>query len=118
MAEQRSTRRGRIAAAVVGLGILAALLQVGSPAQASFPGTDGNIAYINAGNIFLINPDAAPIPQQITTGGGFTRVNYNATANRLVAKNASGIVFLDPTPGSTITQLTGGNAADNNPAAV
>jgi PKD domain/RTX calcium-binding nonapeptide repeat (4 copies)/WD40-like Beta Propeller Repeat len=117
MRERTSRRRGglRLGAAMLGIALAVALAQIGPPASATFPGTNGLIAYISGGNIFLIDP-ASPVPQQITTGGGYLSVNFNASATRLVAANNAGVVFLDPTPGATVTQLTGGNANDRNPS--
>jgi Ca2+-binding RTX toxin-like protein len=100
---------------MLGIALAVALAQIGPPASATFPGSNGLIAYISQGNIFLIDP-ANPVPQQITTGGGYSGVNFNASATRLVASNAAGVVFLDPTPGATVTQLPGGNANDRFPS--
>jgi PKD repeat protein len=118
MRERTPRRRGgfRLGAAMLGIALAVALAQIGPPASATFPGTNGLIAYIDSNeNIVLIDP-ANPVPQQITTGGGFSSVNFNASATRLVAANASGVVFLDPTPGATVTQLPGGNPNDRNPS--
>jgi PKD repeat protein len=118
MRERTPRRRGgfRLGAAMLGIALAVALAQIGPPASATFPGSNGLIAYIGTGNnIFLIDP-ANPVPQQITTGGGFFSVNFNASATRLVAANASGIVFLDPTPGATVTQLPGGASGDHDPS--
>jgi hypothetical protein len=108
-------RRQR-AGTIIGLALLLTLTLGASRAAATFPGTDGLIAYISAGNIFLVDP-ANPSPQQVTTGGGISSVNFNSTGTRLVAdKSGVGIVFLDPVPGAAVTLLTGGSTTDRNPS--
>jgi Tol biopolymer transport system component len=108
-------RRQR-AGTIIGLALLLTLTLGASRAAATFPGTDGLIAYISAGDIFLVDP-ASPSPQQITTGGGISSVNFNSTGTRLVAdKSGIGVVFLDPVPGTAVTLLAGGSTADRNPS--
>ena len=73
---RRSSGSGRVAAVVVGLALVAGLFAVGSRASATFPGTNGVIAYTNAapGDVFTIS-EGGGVPTQITTGGGFIRGN-------------------------------------------
>jgi dipeptidyl aminopeptidase/acylaminoacyl peptidase len=101
---------------------LAGALGLAGPAQASFPGTNGLVAYASfpSQQIFLLDPTLSPpVTQQITTAGSFFAVNFDATGRHLVAEtNAAGIdgvVFLDPKSESPITPLPGGNPNDAAP---
>ncbi len=117
-------RRRAVAAATVATALTGALVAAG-PAHATFPGTDGLIAYQGfagpTSQVFTVDPaNSPPVTQQITTTGGFQAVNYDASGKVLVADAAppgpNGIVFLSPQPGTTITPLPGGNPTDEFPA--
>ncbi len=100
--------RRRAVAVSTALATVAALAGAG-PAHASFPGANGPIAYVNSGQIFLLDPTISPpVTQQITKAGSFQSVNFDATGRKLVADtNAAGldgVVFLEPKPESTITR--------------
>ncbi len=56
-------------AVLVALATMAALFAVPGPSNAADPGTPGAIAFVRGGNIFLAQPNAAPV--QATTGGGY-----------------------------------------------
>jgi hypothetical protein len=47
---------GRGRSSLIGL-VVAVTLCAKAPAQASFPGGNGKIVYVNGGNLFTINPD-------------------------------------------------------------
>jgi dipeptidyl aminopeptidase/acylaminoacyl peptidase len=113
------TRR-TVTVAISALTVTAALAAAG-PAQASFPGTNGLIAYTSGGNVFLVDPTLSPpVTQQITTIGGFTSVNWDATGKRLVADNTNpgiaGINFLEPRSETPVTPLPGTDTNDDTPA--
>jgi WD40 repeat protein len=107
--------RGKVVAAILGLGIVATALSLGSPATASFPGANGLIAYVTGGNIFVVNP-ANPVPTQVTNTGNFVRSKFNATGTKLVAAASSGLVTLDPVAGSAITPIPNTTGNDIRPA--
>jgi hypothetical protein len=107
--------------AVVATALTLGVLVGAGPAQASFPGTNGLIAYVAGGNIFLVDPTLSPpVTQQITTIGGFNSVNFDATGKRLVADNSNagiaGINFLEPRSETPITLLPGTDLNDDVPA--
>ncbi|MDX6582141.1 MAG: hypothetical protein QOI10_1325 [Solirubrobacterales bacterium] len=117
-------RRRTVATVTLALTLTGALAAAG-PAQATFPGTNGIIAYIGtspsaSSEVFTLDPKLSPpVTQQITTQGSFVSVNFDSTGLRLVAEtNAAGldgIVFLDPKPGTAVTPLTGGDVDDRRP---
>lgn len=114
-------RRRAVAVAISALTLTGALAGAGT-AQASFPGTNGVIAYIDfpSTQIFLLDPSISPpVTQQITKAGQFFGVNFDATGRHLVAETNApgldGVVFLDPKSEATITPLAGGNPADGAP---
>ncbi len=108
-------RKKLMARALVTLAVVFGLLQVGAAAQASFPGTSGLIAYVSAGNVFVVNP-ANALPMQITNTGNYTRVRFNAAGNKLVSDQVGGLVLLDPTPGSAATPVPNTVGGDTRPA--
>src|SRR5688500_7993165 len=122
MTKERRMRRRTVAVAISALTLTGALGAAG-PAQASFPGTNGLIAYIDIGNnsqISVLDPAISPpVTQQITKAGQFASVNWDAAGTRLVAEanavDLDGIVFLEPKAESTITPLPGGSPADGGP---
>src|SRR5690348_2131744 len=68
----RLTRRGRRTAKVamvstVVLGASAGALLIG-PAQAAYPGSDGRIAFVRAGNIYTIRPDGTGLTKLTSDG--------------------------------------------------
>jgi dipeptidyl aminopeptidase/acylaminoacyl peptidase len=107
--------RNAIAKAVLALAIVVGVMQVGTAAQASFPGTNGLIAYVSGGNVFVVNP-ANPVPTQVTNTGNFTRVRYNAAGNKLVSDQVAGLVLLDPVAGSAVTLVPNTVGGDTRPA--
>jgi hypothetical protein len=112
-------RRRKVA--VVATALTFGALAGAGPAQASFPGTNGLIAYTSGGNIFLVDPTLSPpVTQQITTIGGFNSINWDATGKRLVADNDNpgmeGVNFLEPRPETPITLLPGTDINDDTPA--
>jgi WD40 repeat protein len=107
-----------VASAVVGLAVALTVLTVGSNANASFPGTNGNIAYIGPalpGNIFIVNP-AGGVPQQITNAGAFLTLNFNATGSQLVGSTGGSLVTLAPTAGAAQTVVPNSSGADTEPS--
>ena len=111
-AERKRARRflkSMLVAAVV-----AATLQIGGVAEASFPGTNGLIAYLSGDNVFVVNP-TNPVPMQVTNTGGYTSLGYNAAGNKLVAAGAGGLVLLEPVSGSGVTVVPNTSADDVSP---
>ena len=104
-----------LAKALLALAIVVGVLQVGSSAHASFPGTNGLIAYVSGGNVFVVNP-ANPVPTQVTNTGNFTRVRYNAAGNKLVSDQVAGLVLLEPVAGSAVTLVPNTVGGDTRPA--
>lgn len=102
--------------AILGLALAAVLSTAGSSAQATFPGTNGLIAFVNLdGNVFVVDQDD-PLPVQVTTTGNFRQVAYDATGNKLVASNGEGLVLLDPVAGSAVTPIPNTTGNDSNPS--
>lgn len=105
----------RIATVLIGLAVAVGGLAIGRSADATFPGTNGNIAFIDTGfNISLVAA-AGGAPTKITTGF-FVSVDYNAASSQLVATQfaAGPLVTLSPTPGSAVTTIPGSVAGDTN----
>jgi Tol biopolymer transport system component len=108
--------RKNVARAVLAVAVAAAgLVQVTSPAKATFPGTNGLIAYVSGGNVFVVNP-ANPVPTQVTNTGNYTRARFNAAGSKLVSDQVGGLVLLDPVAGSTVTPVPNTVGGDNRPA--
>ena len=116
MARHRRTGRAGIMAAVVGVVVAAATLVVASPSQAAFPGVNGLIAYVGAGdNVFVVNP-SNPTPTQVTNTGTYHALNYNAAGNKIVAESDAGLALLDPVAGSGVTVVPNTTSGDGVPA--
>jgi hypothetical protein len=98
--------------------VLAAVLlalAVTAPADASFPGTTGKIAYYTGGDVWTMNGDGTS-PTRLTT-------NYNAEANPTVSPDGSRIayeflrgIWIMNADGSGKQALTDGTATDEDPA--
>jgi hypothetical protein len=111
----RFCARGRFFAGAVTLCLTVGALALSAPTHASFPGTNGLIAYVSGGNVFVVNPSNA-VPVQITNTGNFSKVGYNATGSKLAASNPAGLVLLDPIAGSPVTLIPNSLPGDTNPA--
>lgn len=108
------TRVKRFAAGAV-LCVVFGAVGLSAPSRASFPGTNGLIAYVSGGNVFVVNP-SNPVPVQVTNTGTYGKVAYNAAGNKLAASNPGGIVLLDPVAGSPATLVPNSLPGDTNPA--
>jgi WD40 repeat protein len=114
MRGRRGIGRRGASVVVLGLSVVASVLTVGT-ARASFPGTNGNIAYVGNGDVFVVDP-SNPVPTQVTNTGGFGSVAFNAGATKLAAHNGAGLVLLDPVAGSAVTVIPNTTGGDGLPS--
>lgn len=110
-------RAGRIAAVVA---IAAGALVLAAPAQATFPGTDGLIAFLRGGEIWTVNAGGFSETQVTFTGGtvsgacGFSGPNFSPNGTQITFDYGGGLGIIPATGGSTVT-VTGSAAGDCNP---
>jgi hypothetical protein len=114
MGQVRPKSRSKVAAAILGLALAATIFTVGSPAGATFPGTNGKIAYVQNGDVYVVNT-VNPVPTQVTNTGIYDGVGYDATGNKLAASTNAGLVLLSPVAGSAVTPVPNTIGDDSDP---
>ena len=92
---------------VAGFALLATLLALPSPAEASFPGKNGKIAIVRAGGIYTINPDGSGLTP-ITTGAA--EPAWSPDGTRLAFRRNDGI-YTSNADGSGATRIATGSVA-------
>ncbi len=107
-------RRRLIVAAII-IAVLTSVLSLGSPAEATFRGNNGFIAFTNGGDVWLVSL-ADPSPVQITFGQTITDVDFRADGRKLVVENSTGLALISPKAGTAVTPIPGTTAADNHPS--
>jgi hypothetical protein len=95
--------------AVATAGSLALLLTfLSGTAQAAYPGSDGRIAFIRAGNVFTIDPSGAPGSLvQLTTNGHDSGPRWSPSGNQ-IAYVHNGNLWVIGANGGNNTRLTNG----------
>jgi Tol biopolymer transport system component len=90
--EPKRRRCPRTAIAVAGVGV-AGLMLASPPADATFPGNNGSIAFVRAGNIYTANSSGGSI-KQITKNRGFSDPQWSPDGKRLAYAKRSGAIYV------------------------
>lgn len=110
----RGRRRTRAAIVAGGL-LLAAGPMVAEPAQATFPGGNGRIAFVRGGDIYTASATGGSI-KRITRSGGLSSPRWSPDGKRLAYRDASGAVKVRTmATGKTITVGTGAYSGSGGP---
>jgi Tol biopolymer transport system component len=85
-------RRGTAMAMVAG-GLLLAATMAAAPAEATFPGGNGRIAFVRGGNIYTASATGGSI-KQVTRTGGLSGPHWSPDGKRLAYRDASNNVYV------------------------
>ena len=102
-----------LALLVVGI-LLSSLAGVAlsSPASATFPGSNGLVAFIRAGNLYTFAPSSENV-EQLTTSGGISAPTWSPDGTSIAYKKRGNLVVRTLATGSTTRVATG---VDSGPA--
>ena len=105
-------RRVVLIAAATAFAVILSLLSV--PAQATWPGRDGRIAFVRANQIYTIRPDGTGLSKRTYVGKNY-RPEWSPSGQRIayIHESAAGVreVWVMRADGSAKTRITqGGNA--------
>jgi Tol biopolymer transport system component len=86
-------------------------------AEAAFPGTNGEIAYVRYDDIWVMNPDGGA-GRQLGTGGGY-KPAWSPDGQRIAfasRRDGDEEIFVMNADGTGVTQITHNDVADTDPA--